>query len=174
MNTCRNFWMLAFALPALGACTTTEVIENRNDVEVGMFLPLGAQVAQDQPHVKVLAPAEIATPTPGFPHGLQGDVDVTVCAEVVVAVDGQIASVTQIAGRSGCAPIGDAATAPYFDAVAGALEQWQFFAGGICRFQASEDECMSRDAVIERRAMKLAYFFRFTRVEGVESVSRSG
>ena len=174
MNTCRKVWMLACALPALAACTTTQVLESRNDVEVGMFLPLGAQVAQDQPHVKVLAPGEISTPTPGFPHGLHGDVDVTVCAEVVVAIDGQVESVTRIAGRPGCAPIGDTATAPYFEAVADAMKQWQFLAGGICRFQVSEDECMSRDAAIERHAMKLAYFFRFTRIEGVESVSRSG
>lgn len=174
MNTCRKVWMLACALPVLGACATTKVVESRNDVEVGMFLPLGAQVAHDQPHIKVLAPGEISTPTPRFPHGFKGDVDVTVCAEVVITIDGQVESVTQIAGRPGCASIGDAATMPYFKAVAGALKQWQFFAGGICRFQTSEDECMSRGAVIERRAMKLAYFFRFTRIEGIESVSRSG
>lgn len=161
---------LAFVL-LLGACGASRGAKSSSDVEVGMFLPLGAQVAEDQDHLKVLAPGELSTPAPTFPFVVEGDVDITICAEIVVSTDGGVASVRQIAGNPGCIGVGLPAGAPFFGATEATLKQWQFFAGGICRYEVSEDECASGTAHIDRRAMKLAYFFRFTRTGGIESVT---
>ena len=138
-----------------------------------MILPIGAQVAEEREHERILAPGVIADPLPAFPAGLEGDVDVHVCVGIVITRHGEVGSVVQLENFPGCEPVDSAASRVLYPAVARTIRQWQFFAGGSCWYDRDKSECDARGARIEPMAMKLAYSFHFTRKAGVESVSSS-
>lgn len=136
-----------------------------------MILPIGAQVAEQREHERILAPGVIADPLPAFPAGLEGDVDVNVCVAIVVTAHGAVGGVVQLENFPGCEAVDSAASRILYPAVARTIRKWQFFAGGRCRYERDERECDARGARVEPMAMKLAYAFHFTRKAGVESVS---
>lgn len=123
--------------------------------------------------VRIFAPSPIEDPLPSFPEGFEGDVDAHICAEIVVAAEGNVAHVTQIDSYPSCEPVSSNVSMVLFPAVASKLREWQFFSGGTCEYYLNESECESPEAKINRIAMKLAYSINFVRANGVEEVSRT-
>jgi hypothetical protein len=138
-----------------------------------MIIPLGATMAEQRDHERILAPGIIDGPLPAFPPGAAGDIDTHVCAEIVVTADGDVGTIVQRDDYPGCEPLGSGLSQLLFPSVADRLATWQFFAGGICTYLQDERECERPGARIERLAMKLSYAIHFARTNGEQSVSRS-
>jgi len=162
--------LLAFL--ATACATTAPMAPHRERVDAEVILPLGAPMIEARDHERIIAPAALDLPMPRFPGGASGDIDARICAELVVAADGSVESVTQVDRFQGCEPADNQTSALFFPAVATALRDWQFFAGARCTYLSSEDECDLPGAPLERMAMKLAFSIHFLRSGGVESVSR--
>ena len=167
-------WFLLSLLPLFLGCAT------RGDVGVGLILPATAireDIREDQ---RFLFPDRISdSPMPGYPRELlkRGAVDVVVCVEIVVGVEGTVESVERLQGPPECRASTGKDDHIFLDAVSASAMRWQFLAGALCTFPADilpADDCSGVGVIIQPRRVKLAYKFNFSAKTGrAESRSMS-
>ena len=161
-------------LPLFLGCAT------RGDVGVGMILPATAvreDIREDQ---RFLFPDRIGdSPMPSYPRELlkRGAVDVVVCVEIVVGLEGAVESVERLEESPECPASRGMDDQVFLDAVSASAMQWQFLAAALCTFATDtppSDDCSGVGVTIEPRRAKLAYRFNFSAKTGrVETRSMS-
>ena len=174
-NTSRPSSLMHVAAFLVVGCATTlascATDPTSRTVEKGMILPDGAQQTELKPKQKFLMAAPIENRMPNSPSTSSRQPETTICVEFVVAEDGRVDSVRQIDAAPGCEKVGSHISGIFMPEVQSAVESWTYVGAALCNYDANEDECDKSTARLVPLAIKLAYKFKFTQLNGRRSVS---
>lgn len=139
-----------------------------------MLLPeTGTRHATDATELFVM-PLVLAAPEPAFPEtsGQPASFELTVCTEVWLSEDGDIARVAPFEGAPGCAHGDDPRALPYARSVATAMPRWEFTPAMICEFppellhKRASGDCTGSGITVRRVPVRLNYAFTFSVRDG--------
>ena len=146
-----------------------------------MLLPqTGAQHAVTTTQFFVM-PMALASPEPAFPAAADnaGAVEVVVCSEIWLSEDGDITRVAPVEAAPDCASGADARTQAFAQAVAAALQRWEFTPAMICEFppqsvdKRERGDCTGPEVTVRRVPVRLDYAFTFSSRNGRKQVDIS-
>lgn len=163
---------MALVISASGCATRFANIDHR------MLLPQGGDQIELQSQQLFVMPIALAQPQPAFPPQEAGaaPVEVTVCAELWLSADGDVARVLPFDDAPDCASKDDADASGYAQAAAEALRHWEFTPAMICDFppqaldKRERGDCTGPEIEVRRVPVRLDYAFTFSSRDGRRSV----
>jgi hypothetical protein len=159
---------LALAIVAAGCATRSSSVDHR------MLLPQGGDRVELESRELFVMPVALASPEPVFPEmeAPAATVDVEVCAEIWLSVDGDVTRVAPFHATPECAQGADPAMRDYAQAVEAALRRWEFTPAMICEFppellaRRDEGDCTGPEVTVRRVPVRLNYAFTFSSRDG--------
>ena len=157
----------------LAACAThTAQVDHR------LLLPQAGARHELAPSQLFVMPVTLAAPEPVFPAVTDAGtpVEIVVCAEIWLSADGDVTRVAPFDGAPGCAAGAEPHAQDYAQAVAEALQRWEFTPAMICEFppqsmdKRERGDCTGPEVAVRRVAVRLDYAFTFTFRDGRKRV----
>jgi hypothetical protein len=164
--------LVATCLVLAGCATRVANIDHR------MLLPQGGDRIELESQQLFVMPIALVQPEAAFPPQAAGaaPVEVTVCAELWLSADGDVARVLPFDGAPDCAPKDDADVGAYAQSAAEALRRWEFTPAMICDFppqaldKRERGDCTGPEVSVRRVPVRLNYAFTFSSRDGRRSI----